>query len=428
METNLELEEQYRNHKVVAFPNPRRCTTVRELAAANNSKCAASNNSLSPSQRARSLSAGRGRHRSSNEILQDVYDRASVSIRQGPSSNKGKGTTGEEMAPPPLTANNLVNNQDITQEMSPGVVPLGAFDGENYQARYRNAVAARDMVREPVSTETESQEQRRSRSLSRGRPQLAKRWPPLTVKQEESDPAGVAAAAPTIAVNHSNSPKRLVGVASPKRTLGSQNTPQRGQVELSSSYEYSSEEKKEDSAEQHFHGTPSIKERISVYGKSGSNTKSKNLSGLRRTVDPSYAAQFHALRVQPPKIDIYEGNKDKDEKEDFDSSSIVGELLWSMLMHQQQSQTRKMSNQSYCHHEIMASRRLRFQRRLVRSRREIWRMFSCQPSTRSNHYNSNNSSNNSSNKQPPLTLSRALLAPLPTVHHLQRLLLERPLI
>ena len=94
------------------------------------------------------------------------------------------------------------------------------------------------------------------------------------------------------------------------------------------------EEKKEDYAEAQLHGTPSIKERISVYGKTGSSTKTtKNSNGVRRTVDPAYAAQF-ASRDHPPKIDIYEGKQKESsgEKDELEIGTTMSPSLDPILI------------------------------------------------------------------------------------------------
>ncbi|KAL7575754.1 hypothetical protein ACA910_003084 [Epithemia clementina (nom. ined.)] len=408
MEADLQLspklEEQFRNHKVVAFPNQRHFrSTVREIAAANNSKvfhhaaavaaaaaaaaASTSNNNTttaqSPPQRARSLSTGRSRYRPANDLISEIHERMSTGLRKTPGGVPL--VSNEDMGLSP-TSSDINNNCNIgnnhhqlahQQPHPPGDASIhntqsggGGYEaGDNFQSRYRNALVPRGRIRERQvaaaaagpSDSPETQEPRRARSLSRGKPQLAKRWPPVTTaaatmttttgkqqqqqqqqQQSQLQSEQVGDLAPAMVVNHSNShsssasPKRPTVATPPKRSLLLyQNTPnsqRTNQVELSPSWNDSNltsaqgggsfgEEKKEDYSELQIQTTPSIKERISVYGKTGSATRSTKSSlaaaSSKRTVDPSYAAQF-ALRDHPPKIDIYEGKR-----EDSDVGTIT---------------------------------------------------------------------------------------------------------
>lgn len=306
METNFdlspELEEQYRNHKVVAIPNKSRGrSSVREVATANNN----SPFQKTP-QRPRSLSAGRSRNRPT-DLVQDLYDRMGVNVRKGQAMDLNDNRKSAASISPTSTMRN--SPSDIETSFS-------------FQERYRNAVAGNNRVggsfdnNNHASSEPKAPgsgpRRSRSRSLTRGSIQVSKRWPP---PQDEPE---LAALQPL----ELGSPKRLSAVSSPeKRPISKRSSkrpeplePESSWLDNTSNTVLYGEEKKED--------TPSIQERASAFVKPQNKSQSRQSNGLRKSIDSSYAAQFIG-RDHPPKIDIFEGKKPVRDDSDTRSSPFV---------------------------------------------------------------------------------------------------------
>jgi len=330
MDLTPELEERYRNHKVVTLPSSRGRSSVRDIAAATNN--------IQP-QRPRSLSAGRSRHRQNNDLVQNIYDRMGVNVRKGQATefNGSTGGSVEEaqssiQSPPRIVG--AVESQAASSDA-----------GANFQARYRNAVSRGrapgrgENAGFPSNEDPAPENSRRSRSLSRSR-QLSQRWPPEPSNNNNQYPEEPATRPQ---VNAVSSPKKRSQmspspVLSPRAAPPSHATP--SPLDASSSWTdqsgsngapvgYAGEEKKEDFADPKALTPVSIKDRISVYGKPGSSIKSKT-GGIRR-VDPTYAAQF-AVRERPPKIDIYAESKKNEshsvpEKEDSEADNLNQQVV-----------------------------------------------------------------------------------------------------
>lgn len=240
----LARADMYKGHKVVVMP-------ARDVVSSHNTF---------NGDRPRSLSAGRAQTRS-RDIVQEVYDRMGVS--RDASADAFSPTRGRSTAP------------------QPGREQSGADPADKFSQRYMEAAAlssSRGRGADPGLNE-----ERRSRSLSRGRA-LAGRWPPAPandspiqapVKPWKKEELGSVAAVPL----------------SPNWT---------GQNSRSESQEDNEDNDslRRESQEDATTSTPSVKERISAYA--GVRT-SRSFS----TKKPVHY-NFGTPRERPPKIDIYQ--------------------------------------------------------------------------------------------------------------------------
>ena len=160
LEFSPELEERIRGHKVVALPSRR--GRVRDLAAGR-------------PRHTRSLSAGRSRIRP-QDLVQDIYDRMGVSYKRGQETSLL-----DEVVVVQPSSTYRERGRDRTAREPPAPEDQKRQPG-GFQERYK-AAARFSRGRSPEKKQ-EGEQQRRARSLSRGR--LAQRWPP---NRSESDPA-----------------------------------------------------------------------------------------------------------------------------------------------------------------------------------------------------------------------------------------------
>ena len=334
------------DHKVVAYP--------QETSAARGRL----RPTLDPRPRPRSLSAGRSRIRN-NDLVQEVYDR--LGVRRG-------GDWGSDSAAVGSNLDGAV--EEVARggmELSGGPQPLSSpsrreEEASKFRERFRAAATrGRKCERQTV---TSPSDERRSRSLSRGR--LANRWPPPPLHQQEQQQQEIEV---------DTGKGESTDVSSPSRSRSNNNTPYASNPRvsplshhvmgslpaLSKSYSLGApttaspdrlvregktpdwrDEKKDSEAVPRVKETEenvldespaeemssdltgkSIRERITVYSGGSSATKKKKptRANYTRSVDKQYAAQF-AVREHPPKVDIYGEKPDGDEKKEEEDTSL----------------------------------------------------------------------------------------------------------
>jgi len=292
LELSPEMEERIRGHKVVALPTRR--GRVRDMASGR--------------PRTRSLSAGRSRIRP-QDLVQDIYDRMGVGYKRGQETK----LDGEVQ---PSSTYLEQRGRDPTPRDSDMRQP-------GFQDRYK--AAARFSRGRSLEKEAEG-EQRRARSLSRGR--LAQRWPPNRSDTEPLSPNREQKQ--QLSPRSKSSPQQLSYGISPTRSFDMRPVykPAAAAAGDTCTREFKDEKKETDENEvqDETNGEekdeilrvtpPSVKDRIHVYGGGAKDRPKTPSRTIGRNVDPQYAAQF-AVREKPPKIDIYaEGKKVEEMKED----------------------------------------------------------------------------------------------------------------
>ena len=354
------------DHQVVAYP--------QETSAARGRLRSLDPSQRPQQQRPRSLSAGRSRIRNT-DIVQEVYDR--LGVRRG--GDWGTTTSDADAAAAAIDSNLETPAEEVTRggvEPSEGPKPLLSpsrrdEEGSKFRERFR-ASATRGRERQ---TATSPADERRSRSLSRGR--LAHRWPPRLYQPEQLQSEIEVETSKADSTDVTSSPMRSRGnnntTTPTSNTYASsprpQYSPPRGSAvshhvmgslpSLSKSYSLGAptttspdvlvvegktsdwrDEKKEPEtapgckhAEEHVVDEPpavelsavttkkSIRERMIAYSGGSSVTKKKKPTCKNYTVDKQYAAQF-AVREHPPKVDIYGEKLGGDEKKEEDDTSL----------------------------------------------------------------------------------------------------------
>lgn len=344
-----ESSSNNRNRKVVAFPSRGRMS-VAEAVSTSNSKL---QQQQPQKPRPRSLSAGRTRTRP-QDLVQDIYDRMGLSLkRSDPIGIRGRELLRDRDDPPP-------QQLAVTTSSSSGHLPVTSTSEPSMRARGSQGAATgnppqlQDRYRTTANNTRgrgrllEEQEQRRSRSLSRGR-KLALQWPPPEEGGGDSfSPTGspLRVSTPATAKQTGTTPTRAgYGNATEYRAFSYKNNSSKDwndekkqeQVGASSVEEYQKEILKVT--------PPSVKARATVYG---GTAKPKSNRNMMRSYDQQYAAQF-AVREKPPKVDIYGSCNDNDDDANVGEEKKEDDLVQgSAANHPQQEHASPLPVASDC--------------------------------------------------------------------------------